>query len=35
MIRINKRLVNFLDLEMGKEVHIHPESKNKIVIEID
>lgn len=34
IIRINKRMAKFLDLKKGAEVQMHPESKNKLVIEI-
>lgn len=34
MIRINKRLADFLDLRKGEEVHIHPQDKKRVIIEI-
>ena len=33
VIRINKKLAEFLKLQKGENVHIHPESKSKIIIE--
>ena len=34
MIRITKKLANFLKLEKGEDVHVYPESKKRLVIEI-
>jgi hypothetical protein len=34
VIRITKKLADFLKLEKGEEVHIYPENKRKIVIEV-
>lgn len=34
IIRINKRLADFLDLKKGGEVSLRPESKSKIIIEV-
>lgn len=34
IIRINKRLAEFLDLKKGEEVSLRPESKNKIIVEV-
>ena len=34
MIRITKKLAEFLKLKKGEEVHIYPESKKRIVIEM-
>lgn len=31
---INKRIAQFLGLKKGEEVYVHPESRNKISIEI-
>lgn len=31
---INKKIIDFAGLEQGKEVHIYPENKNRIVIEV-
>lgn len=33
VIRITKRLAEFLQIHKGNEVHVYPESKNRIVIE--
>lgn len=33
IIRINKKLAGFMKFRKGEEIHIHPESKKKIVIE--
>ena len=33
VIRINKKLAEFLNLRKGEEIHIHPENKKRIVIE--
>ena len=32
-IIINKKIVDFMGLKPGEEVHVHPESKKKIVIQ--
>ncbi len=34
IIRVNKRLAQFLDLKKGEEVTLRPENKNKIIIEV-
>ena len=34
IIRVNKRLADFLDLKKGGEVSLRPESKNKIIVEV-
>ena len=34
MIRINKKLADFMGLKKGEEVHIHPQNKKRIVIEV-
>lgn len=33
-IRLPKRIIEFLNLEKGKEIEIYPEGKNKLVISI-
>ena len=33
-IRLPKRIIEFLNLKKGKEVEIHPEGKNKLVVSI-
>lgn len=33
MIRINKRLADFMGLHKGEEVHIHPQNEKKLIIE--
>ncbi len=33
-VRFNKRLIEFIGLKKGEEAWVHPESKNKIVIEL-
>jgi len=33
VIRINKKLAEFLKLEKGKDVHLHPENQRRIIIE--
>lgn len=33
-IRLSKKIIQFMDLEKGKEVTIYPESKRKLVISI-
>ncbi|MBI2667239.1 hypothetical protein HYX17_00540 [Candidatus Woesearchaeota archaeon] len=33
-IRLPRRLIEFLKLKKGKEVNIHPESRDRIVVEI-
>lgn len=33
VIRINKRLAEFLKLQKGENVYIHPQSKSRIIIE--
>ncbi len=33
IVRVPKKIASFLKLEEGKEVYIHPEGKNKLVIE--
>ena len=33
-IRLPKKIINFLNLQKGKEVEIYPEGKNKLVISI-
>ena len=33
-IRLPKRIIDFLNLKKGKEVEIHPEGKDKLVISI-
>ena len=30
---INKRIATFLQLQKGKEVYVHPEDKNKLIID--
>ncbi len=30
---LNKRLVDFMGLKLGEEVHLYPEGKNKIIIQ--
>lgn len=34
VIRVNKKLANFLKLKKGEEITLVPESKNKLVVEI-
>ena len=34
VVRINKKLADFLKLRKGERVYIHPENKNRIIIEI-
>ncbi len=34
VIRITKKLAEFLKLEKGEDVHVYPESKKRLVIEI-
>jgi len=33
-IRLPKRIIDFLNLKKGKEVEIHPEGKNRLVVSI-
>ncbi|MBI2575855.1 YgiT-type zinc finger protein [Candidatus Woesearchaeota archaeon] len=33
-IRLNKRIIDFMQLKRGGEVNIYPESKNKLIIEV-
>jgi len=33
VIRITKKLADFLGLKKGEEVHIHPESRGRVIIE--
>lgn len=33
VIRMTKKLANFLKLQKGQEVHIHPETRDRIIIE--
>ena len=33
VIRITRKLANFLKLQKGEQVHIHPESRQRIVVE--
>lgn len=33
VIRITKKLADFLKLEKGERVHIHPESRDRVIIE--
>lgn len=34
MIRINKKIADFMGLHKGEEVHIHPQDKKRLIIEI-
>lgn len=34
VIRITKKLADFLKLEKGEDIHIYPESKRRVIIEI-
>ncbi len=34
MIRINKKIADFMDLHKGEEVRLHPKNKRKLIIEI-
>ncbi len=34
IIRVNKKLAEFLDLKKGEEVFLRPESKNKLIVEV-
>ncbi len=34
VIRINKKLAEFMKLKKGEEVKLHPESKDKLIIEM-
>lgn len=34
-VRISNRLANFVGLTKGKEVMVHPEGKNRLVIEVE
>lgn len=34
IVRIPKELVEFLDLEKGDEIRIHPEGKHRLVVEL-
>ncbi len=31
---INKKIAEFMDLRVGEEVHVYPESKKKIVVDV-
>lgn len=33
VIRITKKLADFLGLKKGEEVHIHPESRGRVIVE--
>ena len=33
-VTINKKIVNFMQLEKGEEVNVYPESKKRLVVEI-
>ena len=33
-IRLSQKLIKFMGLKKGKEIHIHPENKNKLIIEL-
>ncbi|MBI4148126.1 hypothetical protein HY490_02440 [Candidatus Woesearchaeota archaeon] len=33
-VTINKSIAQFMNLQKGKEVYVHPESKRKLVIEL-
>jgi YgiT-type zinc finger domain-containing protein len=33
-VTINKKIANFMNLKQGKGIFVHPESKNKLVIEV-
>jgi|TARA_Y100000310_G_C20199944_1_gene586401 hypothetical protein len=33
-VRLNKKIIDFMNLQKGKEVTVYPESKNKLVISL-
>lgn len=33
-VTINKRIADFMDLKIGNEISVHPESKRRLIIEI-
>ncbi len=33
-IRLNKQIINFMELKKGKEVNVYPESKNRLIMDI-
>ncbi|MBI4919437.1 YgiT-type zinc finger protein [archaeon] len=33
-VTISKQIANFMQLQKGKRVHLHPENKNKLIIEV-
>lgn len=33
IIRVSKQIADFMELHTGEEVHLHPEGKNKLVVE--